>query len=118
MKKFKDYLLITLVILSQVHTIFKGSGLNLVWLINGVSKSLNFSVFLLIKHVTVFILYCLLLKPKGINKNLLLMLLIVSFLDVTFFIINSNYQVNLIKFVIAALIFFAFKSKFNKWARY
>lgn len=119
MKKFnKNIVLVILTFLNQIHILFKGSGIKLVWLINDVTKSLNLSVFLFVKHLTIFILLFITLKPKGYDKNLILFLVIASFLDLFFFVLNSNSNVVVYKFVISGLIFFFLKSKFNKWVKY
>ena len=115
---YKNIIIILLIFLNQIHTLFRGCGIYLTWIINDITKSLNFSIYLFAKHVTVFIVLLFVMYPKNINKNLLLMVIIISFLDIVFFVTNSNHQIGLIKFGLSALIFFTLKSKFNKWVKY
>ena len=103
MEKYKNKILFSLIILSQFHVIFRGLG-SFVWVLNGVEKTYSLSVFLFVKHFTVFVLYYICLKPKGVNRNLLIFLFFLSFLDVIHFIVLSGFEYEYAKIALAFLI--------------
>ena len=117
MYKIKNYILFSLIILSQSHVAFRDSEISIEWLLNGKIRSLTASVFLFVKHFSEFYLVFCLLKPKGLDRNLILLLLILTFLDVWHFILFSGKGFEIEKLVLTGLMFFAMKTKFNKWLK-
>ena len=114
MGKYKNIVLSILVILSQIHVLFRGVDFRFVWS-NGVAKTASFSVFLLSHHITSFILiyllYCL-----SKQKKLTLYLLILSFLDIIHFIALSGFGFELEKIALSLFIYYL-TTKFNEWRR-
>jgi hypothetical protein len=116
MTKYKNHLLFSLIILSQLHTAFRGGG-NLVWILNDVEKTYSLTCFLFVKHLTVFILYYINLKPKGVNRNLLTYLFILSGLDVIHFIVLSGFGYGMLKLVLSVFILIMYNT-LKKWRKY
>lgn len=116
MERFKNYILFSLIFLSQIHTLFRGCGFRFVWL-NGISKTASLSTFLFVKHLSAFVLVYCALKPKGISKNLLIFFSIVTFLDIIHFITLSGFGYELVKIFLSLVIFLFIKSRFNIWLR-
>ena len=117
MYKIKNYILFSLIILSQFHVAFSDSKIIVEWLLNGKTRSLNASVFLFVKHFSEFYLVFCLLKPKGLDRNLILLLLILTLLDVWHFISFSGKGFEVEKLVLCGVIYIALKSKFNKYLK-
>jgi hypothetical protein len=114
MERSKNTLLISLIVLSQIHTLFRGMDFNLVWLLNGVEKSPSFSVFLLSHHITALVLiYLLYINSK--QKKLTLFLLILSFLDILHFFILSGFGFELEKILLTLFIYFL--TQVYKWRK-
>ena len=64
----KDLLLLSLILLSQIHIFFRGMDFDILWILNGIYKSTSKTVFLFVKHLSEFVLiYC--LYKIGIPKN-------------------------------------------------
>ena len=118
MGKYKNYILFSLIFLSQIHTLFRGCEFKVVWLLNDISKSLSLTSFLFVKHISEFVvLYCL-FRPKGLNKNLVVLFLIITFWDIIHFILLSGFGYEYLKVFLSLITFIAFKSKLNKWIKY
>lgn len=113
MEKYKNHILFSLIALSEVHTLFRGLG-NIVWELNGVEKTFSLSTFLFVKHITTFVLYYILINPKGVNKNLLYFCFILSGLDIIHFIVLSGFDFEVLKLFLAFLILFTYKL-YKKW---
>lgn len=109
--KFKNYILFSLIFLSQIHILFRGCGFKFVWLLNNVSKTMSFSTFLFVKHVSSFVLIYCLLKPKGVNKNLVLFFLVITFLDIMHFLLLSGFDFEYYKIGLSGVIFLFIKYK-------
>jgi hypothetical protein len=107
MEKYKNKILFSLIILSQIHTLFRECG-SFYWYLNGITKTYSLSIFLFVKHLTVFVLYYITLKPKGVNRNFLLYLFILSALDILHFIILSGFGYGALKLVLSFLFVFVY----------
>lgn len=108
MERYKDHILFSLILLSQIHVAFRYCG-DLVWVLNGVVKSFSLTTFLLVKHVTVFILYYIALNPRGGNKNLLHYLFVLSALDIVHFIVFSGFGYGILKLIFAFIILASYR---------
>jgi len=111
---YKNIIICIIIVISQLRELLP-SDYYFEWIINGKIKSVNFICFLFIKHFTTFFLFYCCLKPKNINKDLLLFCLILSFLDMIHFIISSSFGYNDIKILSTIVVFAFLRSKFNKW---
>lgn len=91
MKAHKNYLLLSLIIISQIHVFFRGLGISVDWfLLVDKQRGLNFTVFMIGVFVRFIILHYCLLRPYGINKDLKIYLLILSTLDLLHFFLTSG----------------------------
>lgn len=91
MKAHKNYLLLSLIIISQIHVFFRGLGISVDWfLLVDKQRGLNFTVFMIGVFVRFIILHYCLLRPYGINKDLKIYLLILSILDLLHFFLTSG----------------------------
>lgn len=91
MKANKNYLLLSLIIISQIHVFFRGLGVEIDWfLLVDKQRGLNFSVFMIGVFVRFIIVYYCLLKPFGLNKDLKTYLFILSILDLIHFFLTSG----------------------------
>lgn len=113
MEKYKNKILFSLIVLSQAHTLLRGLG-NIVWELNGVEKTFSLSTFLFVKHITTFVLYYMIIKPKGVNKNLLYFCFILSGLDIIHFIVLSGFGYGILKLILSFLILFTY-NLYKKW---
>jgi len=100
MEKYKNTILFSLIILSQIHVLFRGVG-SFTWVLNDVEKTFSLSTFLFVKHLTTFVLYYMIINPKGINKNLLYFCFIISGLDIIHFIVLSGFGYGLVKLILS-----------------
>ena len=103
MERYKDHILFSLILLSQIHVIFRYCG-NLVWILNDVVKSFSLTAFLLVKHITIFVLYYIALNPRGVNRNLLHYLFVLSALDIIHFLALSGFGYEVLKLILAFII--------------
>lgn len=117
MEKYKNTLLTVLVVLSQIHVLFRGMDYDFVWKVRGeiIEKSVSFSAFLLSHHLTSLILLFLLYKLSS-RKKLTLYLLILSFLDVVYFIAFSGFGYGLEKIVLS-LLTYSLILKLKEWRK-
>ncbi len=112
----KNIILVLLIIAGQLHELLPDDHL-IEWIVNGKIKSIKFAWFLFSMHITTFVALYYALRPKNINKNLLLFLVVSSFYDVLHFFISSSFGFVEVKILISGITFVLLKSKFNKWAK-
>lgn len=109
MGKFKNSILFLIIFLSQIHILFRGVDLKLVWLLNEKVKTFNFSVFLFVVYLEHIVLYYCLLRPKGVSRSLLTVLFILSMLDMFHFLLYSSYGYEIEKLAITGILFCCYK---------
>ena len=88
---------------------------DILWILNGISKSPSKTVFLFVKHFSEFVLIYLFIKPKGVDRKLMFFFLCVTFLDIFHFILLSGFGFGEIKLLISVLLFLFIRSKYFKW---
>lgn len=114
MKSHKDYLLLSLVIISQIHVLFRGSGVNVDWFVFiNKERGLNFTIFMICVFVRFIIVHYCLLFPFKINKDIKTYLFILAILDIFHFFLTSG-----IGFEIEKIIIGAFLMCLTKFIRY
>ena len=113
MKKYKNYILFSIILLSQVHVFFRGSDIRLEWFLNGKVKTINFAVFLFFVHLRFLIFSYLMWKPKGISKDVPLFFFIVSVFDLLHFVFLSGYGYAEIKVFSAFIVFLLTRKVLN-----
>lgn len=90
MKSYKNKILLSLILLSQLHAFFRGIDINVSWYFVDKVRSLNFSVFMTCVFVRFTLIYYLLLRPIGISKTLKQYLFILSFFDLVWWVLFSG----------------------------
>ena len=106
MKRFKKILLISIVIISQLHVVFRGLNQRVDWfLFTDKPRGLNFSVFMLGVFIRFIIVHYCLLKPNDVNKNIALFLLVLSVLDLIHFFLTSGLGYAELKIVVAFIVY-------------
>ena len=118
MYKFRNFILFSLIIISQLHTAFRGYEVDFVWLSNDLHKSVKLSIFLFSKHITTFVLLLFLVKPKKVNVYLLHLVFCVSAMDVIWFLIYSGVGNVYLKWGFSLLLFIFIKSKYSRWIKF
>jgi hypothetical protein len=108
-RKFKNSLLFLFIFLSQIHVLFRGADFKILWILNDKIKTLNFSVFLFIVYLENIVLYYCLLRPKGVSKDLLTVLFILSILDMFHFLLFSSYGYEIDKLCVMLFVFCCYK---------
>ncbi len=90
MKQHKNYIVLIIILLIQLHVLFRGvdQKINL-FIATDREVWLTFYVFCVGVFVRFFLSYYLLLKPYSVNKYLKHYLFILSFLDLLHFVFNS-----------------------------
>jgi len=102
---------------TQAYSIFTNNNIKITWLINGVTKSLSFSVFLFFNFTLNIFLFYSAIKPKDISKKLLVYGFIISYLDLLFYLLCSNRNVFFIKMLVFLLIVFILNKKLALWVK-
>ena len=88
---------------------------DVIWMLNDIRKSTSRTVFLFVKHLSEFILLYCLYKPKGLNKSLVLLFIIVTFFDVLHFVLLSGFGYGKEKIIVSLLVFSFIKLKSYIW---
>lgn len=105
MKSHKDYLLLSIIIISQLHVAFRGFDYNVDWfLFINKERGVNFSVFMICVFVRFIILHYCLLKPYGINKDIKTYLFCLSVLDLLHFFLTSGLGFEIEKLIVGVLL--------------
>jgi len=88
---------------------------DVLWILNDISKSTSKTVFLFVKHFSEMVLLYCLFKPKGVDKNLVLFFLVVTFFDVLHFVFLSGFGYEKLKVFVSFFVFLILKSKYCRW---
>lgn len=96
MRNIKNYILLSIIMLSQLHVIFRGSDMRVDWyLFIEHTRRIDYAVMYLCKHlIYVIYSYCLLF-PKGINKDVKIFIFILSILDLLHYLLYSHLNTNI-----------------------
>lgn len=106
MKRFKNALLILIVIISQLHVLFRGTKHKVDWfLFTDKERGLNFSVFMVGVFLRFIIVHYCLFKTTNINKQIAFYLLILSVLDLAHFFLTSGLGYAELKLFISYLLY-------------
>lgn len=114
-KKYKNYLLLSLVLISQAHIVFRDSNIKIDWfLFTDTKRFLNFSIFQLCIYIKFIVLSYCIIYNDNINKRIAKYLLILSVLDVFHFFLTSGLGYEIIKIITGVIILYILGKKY-KW---
>lgn len=116
MKSYKNYLLLSIVLISQIHVAFAGGKMVDWFLFIDKFRSLEFTIFMTGVFIRFIILHYCLIFPYGINKNIKIYLFILSLFDLLHFILFSGVGYEIEK-IFASYIFFCLV-KFIRYVKF
>lgn len=111
----KNYLLIGCLIAYQLYIFLRGADYKVVWLINGVKRTPSMVALLIITYFYHIIITYIAIKPKGVNKTLLLACFVLSILDLLAFVFVANVGVFEIKMFLLVCLTWVLRKKFSAW---
>lgn len=110
MHKFKNYILLSIIILSQLHVSFRGMSERVDWFIFiDYTRRIDYAVMYLCKHLIYVIYSYMLLFPKGISKDVKLFIFILALCDLFHYFATSHIGYGAVKVLVAYVIYFAIK---------
>jgi len=117
MRKLKNYLLLSTVVLSQLHTLFRGSKTRVDWyLLIDYTRRIDYAVMYTTTAVNFFILALCLKFPEGVKKEIINFIFIVTCLDLFHYFLVSKLYFGLVKIFVAVFIWL-FIYVFNNFSR-
>ena len=106
----KNYFLLSTFVLSQLHTIFRGSKTRVDWyLLIDYTRRIDFAVMYTTTAINFFILAFCLRFPKGVKKEITEFILIVTSLDLLHLILLSRLRFGMVKICLAIIIYYIIK---------
>ena len=106
----KNILLLSLIVLSQLHVIFRGQELRVDWfLCIDYTRRIDYAVLYLCRYVVQAILAYCLLFPSNISKYVKMFVFILSISDLIHYLTFSSLGYGIEKILISSLIFFAIR---------
>ena len=107
---YKNYLLISLVILSQLHVSFRGLNDRVDWfLFIDYTRRIDYAVMYLCQCITGIIFSYCLLYPKGISKDVRVLIFIITLMDLLHYFTFSLVGFGLEKLFLSGILFFMYK---------
>lgn len=111
----KDYFLLSLIILSQLHVLFRGLDTRVDWFIFiDYTRRIDYFVMYLCKYLTQLILSYCLLFPNNINKDIKFFIFTMCCADLLHYFTTSSIGFGMEKLFIVGSIFLCYKY-FNKY---
>lgn len=108
--KIKNYFLLFTFVLSQLHTIFRGSKTRVDWyLLIDYTRRIDFAVMYTTTAINFFILSYCLRFPKGVEKEITEFIFIVTSLDLLHLILLSKLRFGMVKIFLAIFIYYIIK---------
>lgn len=110
MRSFKNYILLSVIILSQLHVYYRGDDTRVDWyLLIDYTRRIDYAVMYLCKHVIYVIYAYLILFPLGVKKDLKVFIFMLSIADLTHYLLISHIGFSEIKIVITLIAFSIYK---------
>ena len=110
----KDILLLSLIILSQLHAIYTGSTLRVDWyLCIKYTRRIDYAVLYICRYLIQIILAYCVLFPMGINRNIKLFIFILSIWDIIHYFTFSSIDYGQLKIIIAFISFLMYINYFK-----
>lgn len=110
MRSFKNYILFSLIILSQFYTIFRGSNVRVDWFfLVQHTRRIDYAVMYVTQYITEFVLAYCLLYPNNISRELKRLILIICGLDIIHYFLLSSIGFELEKLALAFVLSYGYK---------
>ena len=111
----KDYFLLSLIILSQLHVVFRGLNTRVDWfLFIDYTRRIDYAVMYLGQYLTEIILSYCLLFPKNISKDVRVLIFTMCCADLLHYFTTSSIGFGMEKLFIVGSVFLCYKY-FNKY---
>lgn len=105
MRNLKNYFLLSTFVLSQLHTLFRGSKTRVDWyLLIDHTRRIDYAVMYSTISINFLILAFCLRFPKGVNKEVTEFILIATSLDMLHLLLTSKIHFGLVKMFLAVII--------------
>lgn len=109
-QKHKNILLLSLIVLSQLHVIFRGQELRVDWfLCIEHTRRIDYAVLYLCRYLIQGILAYCVLFPSNISKDVKLFIFVLSVADLIHYLTFSSIGYGIEKILISSLIFFSLR---------
>jgi hypothetical protein len=106
----KNYFLLSTFVLSQLHTIFRGSKYRVDWyLLIDYTRRIDYAVMYTTTAINFLILAYCLHFPKGVKKEVSQFILIVTSLDMLHLILLSRLRFGIVKIFLAIIIYYVIR---------
>jgi len=106
----KNYILLSVIILSQLHVFFRGSLQRVDWfLFIDHTRRIDYAVMYLSKHLIYIIYSYCLLFPKGIHKYIKVFIFILSIIDLLHYFSTSHIGFGTFKILVTTIIFVIYR---------
>lgn len=108
--KHKDILLISLIVLSQLHVLFRGLEVRVDWyLLSENTRRIDYAVMYLCRYIIQFILAYCVLFPAKISRDVRLLVFVISIFDLIHYLTLSSIGFEKEKILISTLFFYLIK---------
>lgn len=105
MRNLKNYFLLSTFVLSQLHTLFRGSKTRVDWyLLIEYTRRIDYAVMYTTIAINFFILAFCLRFPKGVKQDVTDFILIVTSLDLIHLLLTSKIHFGLVKIFVSIFI--------------
>ena len=108
--KFKNYILLSIIVLSQLHVYFRGDNTRVDWyLLIEYTRRIDYAVMYLCKHIIYVIYAYVILFPIGVKKDIKVFIFMLSIADLLHYVLISHIGFSEIKIVVTLVAFALYK---------